>query len=73
MASAGTTSSGRGPELDPTVGPLSQWITDWGTIVIDGLTTVGDMALFAWQMCVWMFTRLPRKERCCRTFIRSAC
>lgn len=41
--------------------PLSQWITDWGTIVVDGLTTVGDMALFAWQMCVWLFTRLPPK------------
>jgi len=39
--------------------PLTQWITDWGTIVVDGLTTVGDMALFAWQMCVWLFTRLP--------------
>jgi phospholipid/cholesterol/gamma-HCH transport system permease protein len=38
---------------------LTQWITDWGTIVVDGLTTVGDMALFAWQMCVWLFTRLP--------------
>ncbi len=41
------------------VGPFTQWITDWGTIVIDGLMTVGDMALFTWQMCVWLFTRMP--------------
>lgn len=38
---------------------MAQWITDWGTIVIEGLITVGDMALFAWHMCYWMFTRLP--------------
>ncbi len=39
--------------------PISQWITDWGTIVVDGLVTVGDMALFAWRMATWMFTRPP--------------
>lgn len=39
--------------------PLKQWITDWGTIVVDALETTGDMALFAWRMCVWMFTRRP--------------
>jgi phospholipid/cholesterol/gamma-HCH transport system permease protein len=41
--------------------PLSQWITDWGTIVIDGLTSVGDMGLFAWQMFYWMVTRRPAR------------
>ncbi|XZE54459.1 MlaE family ABC transporter permease [Planctomycetaceae bacterium SH139] len=41
--------------------PLRQWITDWGTIVIDALVTVGDMAVFGWRMCVWMFTRRPPK------------
>lgn len=42
-------------------GAFARWVTDWGTIVVDGLITVGDIAIFAWQMCVWMFTRLPRR------------
>ena len=42
-------------------GPLSKWVTDWGSAVVDGITTIGDMTLFVWQMLVWMFTRLPRR------------
>jgi phospholipid/cholesterol/gamma-HCH transport system permease protein len=38
---------------------LVEWVTDWGTVVVDGLTLVGDMALFTWRMFGWMFTRLP--------------
>jgi len=39
--------------------PLSRWVTQWGSAVVDGITTIGDMALFTWAMLRWMFTRLP--------------
>ncbi|TWU42676.1 ABC transport permease subunit MlaE [Novipirellula artificiosorum] len=42
-------------------GPLTQWITDWGSAVVDSVTMVGDISLFAWQMFRWLFTRLPRR------------
>src|SRR6056297_3521331 len=51
----GTASSPRRPHR------IVEWITDWGTVVVDGLTLVGDMALFAWRMFGWMFTRLPAR------------
>ncbi|WP_164102651.1 MlaE family ABC transporter permease [Candidatus Laterigemmans baculatus] len=54
MASVAPTDDSRSSD-----GPITRWVTDWGTIVVDGLTMVGDITLFAWQMCVWMFTRLP--------------
>ena len=38
---------------------LVRWINQWGSAVIDGITTVGDMAIFTWQMLRWLFTRLP--------------
>lgn len=41
--------------------PLAGWISDWGGVAIDGITTVGDMAIFAWQMFVWLFTAKPRR------------
>lgn len=37
-----------------------RWITEWGSAVVDGVSTIGDMAVFAWRMLTWMFTRLPR-------------
>jgi phospholipid/cholesterol/gamma-HCH transport system permease protein len=40
-------------------GPFVRWVNDWGSTVVDGITTIGDMSLFAWQMLKWMFTRRP--------------
>ena len=40
---------------------LVRWINQWGSAVIDGITTVGDMAIFTWQMLRWLFTRLPSR------------
>src|SRR6056297_2431508 len=39
--------------------PLVRWINDWGGAVVDGIRTIGDMAIFGWVMLRWMFTRLP--------------
>lgn len=42
--------------------PLVEWINDWGGVVVDGITAVGDFTLFIWRAFVWLFTRLPRRE-----------
>lgn len=36
-----------------------RWVNQWGSAVVDGITTIGDMTLFSWQMLKWLFTRLP--------------
>jgi phospholipid/cholesterol/gamma-HCH transport system permease protein len=38
---------------------LVRWINQWGSAVIDGITAVGDMAIFSCQMLRWLFTRRP--------------
>jgi phospholipid/cholesterol/gamma-HCH transport system permease protein len=40
---------------------LHRWISDWGELVIDALTTLGDMAIFASKMFVWLFTTRPSR------------
>lgn len=45
--------------LEPS--PLIGWVSDWGGVAIDGINTVGDMSIFAWQMFVWLFTARPRR------------
>lgn len=49
------------PAGEPRPSKLSHWVTDWGGIVIDGVSTVGDIAIFAFRMFVWMFTRRPAR------------
>lgn len=39
--------------------PLVRWVNEWGSAVVDGIMTIGDMTLFTWRMLRWMFTRLP--------------
>ena len=36
-----------------------RWVNQWGSAVVDGITTIGDMTLFSWKMLKWLFTRLP--------------
>lgn len=40
--------------------PLAGWVSDWGGVAIDAITTLGDMAIFAWRMFVWLVTARPR-------------
>ncbi|GAB5403677.1 MAG: ABC transporter permease [Aureliella sp.] len=40
---------------------LYNWVSDWGTLVVDALLSLGDMAIFAGRMFVWLFTAMPRK------------
>ncbi len=61
--SASTTATGGShrPGRDPSLrGPLGRWVHQWGSAVVDGVAMVGDVSMFTWRMCVWMFTRLPR-------------
>ena len=37
-------------------------IADVGETVIQTITTLGDMTLFAWRTLTWLATRLPRRE-----------
>ncbi|MGN6546594.1 MAG: MlaE family ABC transporter permease [Aureliella sp.] len=41
--------------------PIARWVSDWGGVAIDAVTTVGDMAIFAWRMFVWLATARPRR------------
>lgn len=40
----------------------------WGGVVIEALTTVGDISLFTWRMLVWMVSARPRPETVMPTF-----
>ena len=39
-----------------------------GVRVVAGVTIVGDLSLFAWQMLRWMFTRFPCRGTMLSTF-----
>lgn len=41
---------------------LSRVVSAWGGLVVQGLTTLGDISLFTFQMLVWMFTSKPKRE-----------
>ncbi len=38
------------------------WIADWGAVLIDAITAVGQMALFSLQTIGWLFVRWPSRE-----------
>jgi phospholipid/cholesterol/gamma-HCH transport system permease protein len=41
---------------------LTLWIADWGRVVYRSVIAVGQFSLFVWEIIVWMFSRLPRRE-----------
>ncbi len=56
--STGSLPSNSPPE---STSPLVGWVGDWGGVAIDAITAVGDMAIFAYRMFVWLFTTRPRR------------
>jgi len=44
------------------VGPLQEWVSDWGGVAIDTVLAVGDLAVFAWRTLAWLGSRLPKRE-----------
>jgi phospholipid/cholesterol/gamma-HCH transport system permease protein len=61
LSSVRTHSQRRLPSNEGLGPSLTQWIRDWGDMVVDAITTLGDMAIFAGRMFVWLFTAWPRK------------
>ena len=67
---------GRGKSAQPNVSSASDniehydddqswfvgWISNWGSVVLDGIVALGDFSIFAYQTFVWMLTRIPKKE-----------
>lgn len=42
--------------------PVTNWVADWGAVVINAFVAVGDFAQFSGKTFTWMFTRMPRRE-----------
>ena len=40
---------------------LVGWVSDWGALVVDLMTTVGDMAIFTYRVFMWLFTSWPSR------------
>ncbi len=61
-----STSASSHPSSSPrSGGPLkgvADLIADLGGLIIDWVTALGDISLFAWRMLGWLLTRLPRME-----------
>ena len=51
---------GRRPTSEMSV--VGNWIADWGAVVIDAVTSMGQLALFSLKTMRWLFTRLPKRE-----------
>jgi len=41
---------------------LTDWVADWGKVVMNAVMATGDFSMFVWRTMVWMFTRLPRRD-----------
>lgn len=40
---------------------LVRWVSDWGEMVVEAMTTVGDMAIFTYRVFLWLFTSWPSR------------
>ncbi len=43
------------------VAGLHRTITQWGDMVVETIGMLGDIAMFGWQVMVWMFTTRPKR------------
>ncbi len=50
------------PSAQRPLGPLSLWVADWGAVVIDVVSSIGQLAQFSWLALGWLVTRRPLKE-----------
>ena len=55
------------PSHQPISSPVFNWIADWGALVIDAITSMGQLAVFSWKTMRWLFTRLPRRDTLVQT------
>ncbi len=45
---------------DGIVAGLRRTVTHWGDMVVETISTLGDIALFGWRVMIWMFTTRPK-------------
>ena len=62
MATNLPTSPDDGHGADRPMSPISEWVADWGAVVIQSVTAVGQLAQFSMRTASWLFTRWPRKD-----------
>jgi phospholipid/cholesterol/gamma-HCH transport system permease protein len=62
MASVSPTSDRPNSSNGAHIGALTEWINDWGSVVVEGVSAIGDLTVFMWRTWLWLLTRLPRKE-----------
>ena len=60
--STGTTNSIERSPRRGLAASVHDLITDWGSLVIEGIVSVGDLGIFCGRTISWMLTRLPRRE-----------
>jgi len=41
---------------------IFDWVADWGAVVIETITTLGELALFSWRTLTWMIPRPPNMK-----------
>jgi phospholipid/cholesterol/gamma-HCH transport system permease protein len=46
----------------PGLGALYDWVADWGAVIIDSVTAIGDFVLFCQSAVHWLATRRLRKD-----------
>jgi phospholipid/cholesterol/gamma-HCH transport system permease protein len=49
---------------------LSDWIADWGAVVIDTVSTIGELTTFSLKTLSWLFRRWPKKRTLIPIFYR---
>lgn len=50
------------PNGEQSGGSLSDWVADWGAVVMNAIVGIGELAIFTWQTLTWMVARMPRRE-----------
>jgi phospholipid/cholesterol/gamma-HCH transport system permease protein len=59
--STGTTSTPT-PASNGRTSVIGDALADWGGVVVDGVSTIGDITLFSLRMFAWLFFRAPKWE-----------
>lgn len=49
------------PRKQSWIDRITDWVADWGQVVIDSITAIGRFGLFVWQTVVWI-VQLPKRE-----------
>jgi phospholipid/cholesterol/gamma-HCH transport system permease protein len=62
MSSAPYPASPGGGRAPRVLASFADRVADWGEVVINGVTTLGELAVFSWGTVVWLFTRGVRRE-----------